>query len=373
MPKIKKIYHRKHGLLLLKDGRYQVGIWFQGRYHRYKFPTKSAAKAFSIEARGQVQNGTFAPKFKSQRMPAEPEPPSQAAWLSNPAKTPFEAAAERFLERGRTRLRQKTFKDDEAFVRLWLAYPGFAGRLVADIKIRDIESYQSYRSKSLHRGIKTGTPRCISKRSVDKELARLRSLFNLCIKDEVCDKNPVSGVDFYHDDNRRRRVLSPQEESMMFSVADPFLKKYLLISLKTGMRAGDVLSLQWKQIDFDRNCIHLESTKTKNKTMRGIAMHKDVRELLQGLPRGSDEEMVLPTPGAKPFNRLMSCWRKAVKLTGITQITPHTLRKTVATRLAMQHFSPFVVKDLLGHQSVSTTERYAFMDIEEGQKAVDAL
>ena len=91
--------------------------------------------------------------------------------------------------------------------------------------------------------------------TVNRELELLSKVFSLAIDQGLSISNPCRKVKRFREDNERNRYLSDQEEARLLSVltgprAD--LRPVVILAIHTGMRRGELLSLRWANVDFER-------------------------------------------------------------------------------------------------------------------------
>jgi integrase len=133
-----------------------------------------------------------------------------------------------------------------------------------------------------------------------------------------------------------------------------------LLALNTGMRKGEILSLEWSQIDLDNRTIRIDNSKTKQGERR-IPMNDTVWNLLSGLEQNRKGEFVFPSPrGAdgRMRDHKKGFW-KAIKLAGIDHIRFHDMRHSFASKLVRAGVDLITVQHLLGHSKITMTARYA--------------
>jgi integrase len=153
-----------------------------------------------------------------------------------------------------------------------------------------------------------------------------------------------------------------------------------LLSLHCGLRAGEIFSLTWKDIDLEHGLITLLDTKS-SKT-RTVSMTDDVKDFLTAKVRSGKQNLVFPDKKrggirkqiSKSFPRVVS----DIKLNdGIEdrrqRVTFHTLRHTFASWLVMEGISLYDVKELLGHATLTMTERYAHLAPDRNRKAAETM
>jgi integrase len=125
----------------------------------------------------------------------------------------------------------------------------------------------------------------------------------------------------------------------------------------TGQRKEAIMTLRWDQVDFKSNLIDFnDRTAPLYHRMKGrgvVPMSSALRGYLKGLVRDSD--WVISKAG-KQVLTIDTSWRKVMKATRF-KITPHVLRHTVATTLAMKSVPMTQIARILGHSNTQITER----------------
>ena len=142
------------------------------------------------------------------------------------------------------------------------------------------------------------------------------------------------------------------------------------------MRTGELLTLEWSRINFDRDHILLEAEHTKTRRRRIIPLHPEARTtLLRRRTCVGDSPYVFPShcSATGHLDNLKNGFSGACKRAGIANFRPHDLRHTCASWLVMAGVPLYEVRDILGHASIRTTERYAHLAPENLRAAVNAL
>lgn len=157
-------------------------------------------------------------------------------------------------------------------------------------------------------------------------------------------------------------VLSPEEMKELLK-APTLLKHRVLIGVLygCGLRCHELRSLLIKDVDFDRNMIHVRQGKGRKDRYvplgehlaRGLKKYLDAEKPVKWLFNGKNHQ--------QPFSPRGTQWvvRETSKKTGIKkQISVHTLRHTYATHLLEQGLDIVSIKELLGHAHIETTMVY---------------
>jgi len=279
----------------------------------------------------------------------------------------------------------------------------FGDRALADVKTADIEDFIA--DLKLPRTILGQPNRSLSPASINRTIELLRHMMNWAVGREYVERTPFRRgtetlIRKQHEDNRRRRRISEEEESSLLAVAEPFLRSMIIAALDTGMRQGEMLALRFADIDEKRQLIVLRGVTTKSKRTRVVPLSttrlKAVLDWLQLDSAGEKkpgEALVFSDDVGEPIGRFRTAWVTAVlKAHGVkpvwksynwTALTPacqqefrrinlhwHDLRHEYASRLVERGVPLAQVRDLLGHASITTTERYDNQQLENLQAAV---
>jgi integrase len=138
-------------------------------------------------------------------------------------------------------------------------------------------------------------------------------------------------------------------------------KPLFVLALYTGLRRSDLRLLKWESVDLQAGVIRLIMRKTKRPVLLPIVPR--VRAALDACrKRTVMSEYVLLTPEGKPYSEstIKRYFKIAKTIAGITRrFRFHDQRHTFASTLASKGINSFTLRDLLGHTSTRTTERYA--------------
>jgi integrase len=211
-----------------------------------------------------------------------------------------------------------------------------------------------------------------SPQTVKLTLSLLRRIVNFGVKKQLCGsmtfkiEMPVVNNIVIEDLNHQ------QMAKLMKAISDdpyPEVAAVLSMALFTGMRRGELLSLQWDNIDFDRGFISIKNPKGgQNET---IPLSESARQVLITLPRGVSP-YVFPGRGGQKrpdIRRAANRIRKAADLP--KEFRPlHGLRHVFASMLASSgQVDLFTLQKLLTHKDPKTTQRYAHLRDDALRKA----
>jgi integrase len=143
------------------------------------------------------------------------------------------------------------------------------------------------------------------------------------------------------------------------------------MSLATGARKGELLSLSWRDVDFKERIATLDHT--KNGTARILPLPDKIIDDLRK-SRGVGDALLFPSKhNPRQPIQMDHHWREAREKAGLENFHFHDLRHTAATLLARRGFGLYDIAGLLGHQSQATTARYAHHTIQRSRVLVDNL
>ncbi len=196
--------------------------------------------------------------------------------------------------------------------------------------------------------------------TASRTIGLLGAIITYAVRLGLRPDNPVHQV-VRHADNRKERRLSTEEYARLgealVAAEDDGAWGHALAAIRflalTGWRRGEVLGLRWSEVDLVRRTARLTDTKT-GPSMRPLAEPACV--ILRAMPRG---EFVFQAKfGDAAMADIVRPWAKVVKIAGFTDVTPHTLRHSLASVAADLNFGDAAIGALLGHKGHGITRRY---------------
>jgi len=175
----------------------------------------------------------------------------------------------------------------------------------------------------------------------------------------------------------RVRFLTKQEEDEVVAqfrfLGRPHYADLVVFLIDTGMRVGEALRLRWE--DFTETSDGRIATiwESKGGRSRSVPLTKRVCEVLDGIDRDRCPEGPFRRIQQSPFNREWAVVRGRMGLDQDRQFVPHALRHTCASRLVQKGVEILIVKELLGHKTLSVTLRYAHLSPRNLSDAVRRL
>jgi integrase len=250
----------------------------------------------------------------------------------------------------------------------------FGEILVEDIKPSMVEKYRHERLKQTSYRGKNPTKLKVAPATVNKEVATLKRMFNLAIREDLADKNPCWKVEKLREDNTRTRILSKEEYKRLLEELPPNGRDVVVTAYYTGMRAGEILNLTWDRVHLDEGYIQLEAEDTKTKKARRIYLHEAVLEVLNRLNkvRHLHHNYVFTHKGRRQKS-IKTCFNNACRRAGIEDFRFHDLRHTFNTMMRKAGVPQSVIMHMTGHRTSAMFERYNTVDEEDARQALERL
>ncbi len=256
--------------------------------------------------------------------------------------------------------------------------------LISDLPLNEIKSLkiQELYSELIKKGYSTSVIR--------KTHKLLSQFFKYAEKEGYIVKNPCATVTLPKNKQNVKNILTSKKtrfnyfnEEEIKELLELFRKtryyNIIVFALGTGMREGEILGLQWNDLDFKNkeiNVIHnlsyvaeieedgttkyktiLQTPKSEN-AIRIIPMSELIFNLLNNLKRNSDYVFATEKGTHYDLKWIQKRWRQLLKGTDLENKRFHDLRHTFATMLLLKGANLIQIKELMGHSSVKITEIY---------------
>lgn len=196
----------------------------------------------------------------------------------------------------------------------------------------------------------------------NRVLALTSRLFNLFEAWELRPQytNPARGIDRAREE-ARDRILSADEIGTLSSALteaesrSPASIAAIRFAAVTGLRIGEVVSVEWEHVDFDTGRLLLPKTKTGRR-------HHDLPTaalaILDRLPRINAWCFTIGRDAPVTYRTVRKHFAAVAKQAGLDDVRLHDLRRTVMSRAAAAGVGVHVLRDLLGHKTAAMADRY---------------
>lgn len=263
--------------------------------------------------------------------------------------------------------------------RIETAWKEFLDRDMASITPGELTTHKAARLKA------------VTAETYNRDRTALYTLFATAVKKGIITNNPFDQVERAEElDDQRVRYLGMNDDHEAFDKGeyerfmdalidtDDAFRTMVELALNTGMRRGEIFQLRWSAVSFTRASITVTAVTAKTSTTRHIPMNAKVLHLMKSWKASHDvidiHGLVFPSPvNGEVRDNIKRQWGTLVKRARVINFRFHDLRHDFASRLVMAGVDIYEVKDLLGHKTVTTTERYAHLNPAKLQKAVEVL
>lgn len=197
----------------------------------------------------------------------------------------------------------------------------------------------------------------------------LRMIFKYAYINEYTDENIMINVDTPRGRRTKKRdALSEKSIELVNNSTDCTFGVFAYFLLYTGLRKGEALALQWQDIDFEKNLVHvtkavfygdngpdIKSTKTES-GIRVVPLLNSVKTHLQTLPgKHNKTDYVFSGNMLCSHNEYARLWNRYREESGVIE-SAHQFRHSYATMLNENEIDVKTAQILLGHSDITTTQ-----------------
>jgi integrase len=243
------------------------------------------------------------------------------------------------------------------------------------LKVLTYDDIYKYRLNRLSTSTHQSNQRSIA--TVNRELAYLRRLLNIAERNSWIQRNPFKLGDSLislSDEVKRERILTDAECQRLIDACTErrsHLKPIIIMALDTGCRLGEILKLQWKDVNFNSGIITIQAFNTKTMRERKLAITQrlnfELNNLLSSFPQDENDLVFC-------VKEVRQSFKTACKIAKLTNLRFHDLRHCHASKLDSLGFSIAAIGKQLGHTSDSrVTLRYINRNEESTRQVANVL
>lgn len=316
-------------------GGVKLAIFKRGKMWWISFTTPQGNRVrYSAQTEDRQQAQEFHDQLKANSW-------RQAKLKERPAHI-WDEAGVRWLEE---KAHKKSLQDDIKMLR-WLQ-PYLRGKKLIEIDRALIDRLAREKKKN-----------DVTPATVNRMLALVRSILRQCVEWDWIDSAPV--IRLLSEPKRRVRWLTRKEAETLLLCLPEHQAELARFALATGLRQGNILSLEWSQIDLARGICWIHADQAKGGKGIGVPLNHEAQSVLK---RQADkhERRVFVYEG-RPIGQVNTkAWRLALVKAGIKDFRWHDLRHTWAS-WHVQGGTPLqVLQELGGWESYSMVLRYAHL------------
>ena len=226
-----------------------------------------------------------------------------------------------------------------------------------------------------------------AKATIARKLSSVRSLYRYLVREGIVETNPAADVRTPRKDKRLPAVMDEQQVRLLLEQPDKTMflglrdRAALEILYSTGMRASELVGSNIDDFDLIGEVVRVRGKRKKERlahlgsyALMAIEEYLAARRLEKNEPRFDRRAFLINKRGKRLTDRsLRRTVDKYFKQAGMAlKVTPHTLRHSFATHLLDRGADLRSVQELLGHESLQTTQVYTHVSTERLKKVYDS-
>jgi integrase/recombinase XerC len=225
----------------------------------------------------------------------------------------------------------------------------------------------------------------VAKSSIARKLSAIRSFFKYLNRESILTTNPARLVATPRREKRLPAVLTADDAQRLMEAPGPGNKpdagtllrdRAVLETLySTGIRASELIGINREDIDQSSRLVRIRGKGRKERIVPiGHRALDAVNAYLGTRLKSIESSAVFIGPGgkrltARTVQRILENYRKKLQL--LQKASPHTLRHSFATHMLESGADLRAIQELLGHTSLSTTQRYTHLNLDSLMEAYD--
>jgi integrase len=334
-----------------QDGKKSFGVMYRkgGRLRRMKLGTyplltlgKARQEAAKVLRNAELGSDPGVEKQEARRAPT------------------FEQVAREYLER-HAKAKKKSWEEDERVINKELL-PEFGKQQAKDINKRDIRVFLERKSETAPIG-------------ANRVRALLRKIFNWAIAADLVEGNPVHMVQAPGKEHQRDRVLTEEEIRQVWNAieadstrANKNQMKVKMLSagimklrLLTAQRGGEVMSMEWDELDMETCWWTIRAEKTKNGLSHRVPLTAPALTILKEMRLAvGDRHSIFVFPSPRDNKHISNPQKPLVRIQKATGIdfVAHDFRRTAASMMTGMGIPRLTVKKILNHIESDITAVY---------------
>ena len=331
---------------------WHLNFKWKDKHHRLSLD-KEAGERIEGKGKAQAEADRIRTEIRAGRFRAPAPPAGESITF---AKFATLWAEQRGCELVRSRDNDYRLKTINAF--FLPAGMTFGEKPLTEITTEDIEAFRDARKAE-----------GLSPVTVNHDLKLLRKMFNWGIRKRHIERTPFKigtepAITLQKETPRVWRFAAEEDEKKLLDVCDPHLKGVVIALLDTACRVGEILTLQWKNVNLERRELVIEAVKSKTRTTRMLPIStrlKGVLEMRQYDPAGErlgPEAYVFGNEVGERMKSVREPWETAREAAGFTNLQLRDLRHEAGSRFDEAGVPTNYISKILGHTNLTTTSRY---------------
>jgi site-specific recombinase XerD len=261
------------------------------------------------------------------------------------------------------------------------AYSMDINEFISFCEEKNIDAIASVTERTIRLFVRNLSEKGCSKSTISRKLSTLRHFFNFAIRNEIIEKNPIAKIPNPKVTRHLPETIAVASYKNIFSLVDEDYKDDVpksnkikaLLELLYGcaLRVSEVCSLNIYDIDFHSNSIKVMGKGSKVRIVPiGSKSNSVLCSYINTIDKNSVTQPLFVNENGNRINRytVYKLIKKSLREMNIDKKSPHILRHSAATHMLDNEADIMAVKEILGHENLSTTQIYTHVSIERLKK-----
>ena len=261
--------------------------------------------------------------------------------------------------------RKRSWNKDESMFRVRLNH-AFGSKRLNQISRREVMSFHT-------RLLEVDG---LSPASCDHHLKLMRRMFNLAVEWEIIEKNPLTRISLFKEDNKVENYLTPEQLKRLLHVLHTDKNRMtcnvMLFLLSTGARLNEALSAKWSQVDIGNRVWVIPATNSKSKKVRSVPLNQSALDVLTQLGTKDRKYLFMSHRSNTHLKEIHTGWKTLREKAGLPHLRIHDLRHSFASFLVNNGRTLYEVQQILGHSVPTVTQRYSHLSAKTLLSATNA-
>jgi site-specific recombinase XerD len=259
------------------------------------------------------------------------------------------------------------------------AYQKDLSQFLEFLEKKGIDSYKNITERVIRLFIVELNESNLSKTSISRKLSVLRGYFSFLNQQEIIDSNPISTIKNPKSNRKLPEIITLDSFEKILKLLDEENKDNsdikLIFELLYGcaLRVSEVCNLNHGDIDLSRKSIRVFGKGSKTRIVpfgdKSISVYKNY--ILSNSSLSKSEPLLKTKNKKRIYPRYVGrlVYKYLSKVSDVSKKSPHVLRHAAATHMLDNGADLVGVKEILGHENLSTTQIYTHVSIERLKKA----
>ncbi len=240
---------------------------------------------------------------------------------------------------------KRSWEDDQRILDGFVKY--FGNVRLSEITSLKLENYRRDKKSGVSDSTVEGKKKKISNTTTNRHMAALKTMFSKAVEWGKTTENPAKRIKFYSENNARTRFLERGEITALLTACPSWLKPIVTVAIHAGLRKGEIVNLNWDDIDFKNMVLRVRDS--KNKSPRYVPMSLPLAGALRAIKRTPDSPYVFACDDrTQLYGRIRYAFEETVKDAGLSgDVVFHSLRQSFASHLVMKGVDLLTVDTLM--------------------------